>query len=212
VCLGSVASSAVNQMKNRLQALTLLDRAMAAMTDAELEALVASLPDDHRDAIDQVCGAREGGFDDPAARTVALRSTVARGRMNGGLEQIATVLTDQCLADCITALGDHADNPSEEQLLEVTPALVESHGLATVRLMLATSVAGEAAASVMLTRVLKHHDELAVPARDEAEAPIVAPAPTADEETKARRKAAKERKQAEARARREQQARARNRA
>jgi hypothetical protein len=132
--------------------------------------------------------------------------------MNGGLEQIATVLTDQCLADCITALGDHADNPSEEQLLEVTPALVESHGLATVRLMLATSVAGEAAASVMLTRVLKHHDELAVPARDEAEAPIVAPAPTADEETKARRKAAKERKQAEARARREQQARARNRA
>ena len=212
MCLGSVASSAVNQMKNRLQALTLLDRAMAAMTDAELEALVASLPDDHREAIDQVCGARDGGFDDPAARTVALRSTVARGRMNGGLEQIATVLTDQCLADCITALGDHADNPSEEQLLAVTPALVETHGLATVRLMLATSVAGEAAASVMLTRVLKHHDELAVPARDEAEAPVVAPAPTADEETKARRKAAKERKQAEARARRVQQARARNRA
>jgi hypothetical protein len=200
-------------MKNRLQALTLLDRAMSAMTDAELETLVASLSDDHREAIDRLCGAHEGGFEDPASRTVALRSTVARGRMNGGLEQVATVLTDQCLADCITALGDHADNPSEEQLLAVTPALVEAHGLATVRLMLATSVAGEAAASVMLTRVLKHHDELAIPARDEVAAPVVvAPAKVADDETKARRKAAKERKQAEARARREQQAKARNRA
>ena len=210
---GSVASSAVNQMKNRLQALTLLDRAVGSMTDAELEALVASLPDDHREAIDRICGAREGGFDDPAARTVALRAAVARGRMNGVLEQVATVLTDLCLADCITALGDHADNPSEEQLLEVTPALIDTHGLATVRLTLATSVAGEAAASTMLTRVLKHHEVLALPARDESDAPVaVAPAKVADDETKARRKAAKERKQAEARARREQQARARNRA
>jgi hypothetical protein len=199
-------------MKNRLQALALLDRAMAAMTDAELEALVATLPDDHRDAIDRLSGAREGGFEDAASRTVALRGAVARGRMNGTLEQVATVLTDPCLAECITALGDHADNPSEEQLLAVTPALVEAHGLATVRLMLAASVAGEAAASVMLTRVLKHHEELAVPARDEVAAPAPVAVPSADEETKARRKAAKERKQAEAKARREQQAKARNRA
>lgn len=200
-------------MKNRLQALALLDRAMAAMTDAELEALVATLPDDHREAIDRMCGAREDGFQDAASRTVAVRGTVAKGRMNGGLEQVATVLTDPCLADCITALGDDADNPSEEQLLAVTPALIETHGLATVRLMLASSVAGEAAASVMLTRLLKHHDELAVPARDDSAAPVAPVAvPTADEETKARRKAAKERKQAEARARREQQAKARNRA
>lgn len=200
-------------MKNRLQALSLLDRALLAMTDAELEALVATLPDDHRATLDRICGARdEGGFDDPAARTLALRATVARGRMTGALEQVATILTDPCLADCIEQLGDHSDNPTEAELAEVTPGLTERHGLATVRLTFAASVAGEAAASVVLTRLLKHDEVLALPAREaEPEAPVVLTR-EADDETKARRKAAKERKQAEAAQRREQQARARSRA
>ncbi len=199
-------------MKNRLQALSLLDRALLAMTDAELEALVASLPDDHRQAIDRLSGARDdSGFEDPAARIVALRSTVARGRMTGVLEQLTTVLTDACLADCIEQLGDASDNPTEDDLAEVTPGLIERHGLATVRLTLATSIAGEAAASVVLTRLLKHDEVLALPAREvEPTAPVVL-AREADDDTKARRKAAKERKQAESRLRREQQARARNR-
>jgi hypothetical protein len=209
---GWVASWAVN-MKNRLQALSLLDRAMSAMTDAELEAAVERLPDDHRTALDRIAGARdEAGFEDPAARTVAIRSSVARGRVSGSLEQIATILTDQCLADCIEQLGDKADNPSEADLAEVTPGLIERHGLPIVRLTLAMSIAGEAAASTMLTRVLKHDEVLALPAREAEPAPAVLPAPAADDETKARRKAAKERKQAEARMRREQQAKARNRA
>jgi hypothetical protein len=199
-------------MKNRLQALSLLDRALLAMTDAELEALVATLPDDHRQAIDRLCGAKdEAGFEDPAARTIAIRATVARGRMTGALEQVCTVLTDPCLADCIEQLGDASDNPTEADLAEVTPGLIERHGVATLRLTLAASVAGEAAASVMLTRLLKHDEVLGLPAR---EAEPVAPVVTtreADDETKARRKAAKERKQAESRLRREQQARARNR-
>lgn len=199
-------------MKNRLQALSLLDRALLAMTDAELDALVASLPDDHRQAIDRLSGARDdSGFEDPAARIVALRSTVARGRMTGVLEQLTTVLTDACLADGIEQLGDASDNPTEDDLAEVTPGLIERHGLATVRLTLATSIAGEAAASVVLTRLLKHDEVLALPAREvEPTAPVVL-AREADDDTKARRKAAKERKQAESRLRREQQARARNR-
>jgi hypothetical protein len=208
----SVASWAVNQMKNRLQALSLLDRALLAMTDAELEALVATLPDDHRQTLDQLSGARDDdGFDDPSARTLALRSTVARGRMSGELEQIATVLTDPCLKDCIEQLGDASDNPTEADLAEVTPGLIERHGVAAVRLTLAASIAGEAAASVLLTRLLKHDDVLALPAREAEPAAPVAAAREADDETKARRRAAKERKQADARLRREQQARARNR-
>jgi hypothetical protein len=199
-------------MKNRLQALSLLDRALLAMTDAELEALVASLPDDHRQAIDRLVGAREdSGFDDPAARTVAIRTTVARGRVTGVLEQLSTVLTDACLADCIEQLGDASDNPTEDDLAEVTPGLIERHGLATVRLTLATSIAGEAAASIVLTRLLKHDEVLALPAREVEPVAEVVLAREADDETKARRKAAKERKQAESRLRREQQARARNR-
>ena len=199
-------------MKNRLQALNLLDRALAAMSDDELEALVASLPDDHRVAIDTLSDGPEDGFTEPAARTLAVRTAAARGRVNGTLEQLTTVLCDVCLADCIEALGDNADNPSHDQLLEVTPGLIDTHGLATVRLMLAGSVAGEAAASAMLLDVLKHDETLALPAREATEtAPIVVNVATADDETKAKRKAAKERKQAEARARRDQQARARNR-
>jgi hypothetical protein len=198
-------------MKNRLQALALLERALSAMTDEELDALVATLPDDHRTAIDKICGARDGGFEDPAARTLAIRTTAARGRMSGPLEQISTVLTDPCLADCIEQLGDNSDNPSEEDLAEVTPGLIERHGLPTVRLTLASSVAGDAAASVLLTRLLKHDEVLALPPESEP-APVVVLTKEIDEETKARRKAAKERKQADARLRREQQARARNRA
>ncbi len=200
----------MSQMKNRLQALTLLDRAFNAISDDELAAAVAALPDDHREALDEVCGAREGGFSDPAARTLALRATAARGRVNGGLEQISTLISDPCLAKCIELLGDNSDNPTEAQLLEATPTLIKEFGVAVTRLMLATSVAGEAAASEMLTSVLKHDDTLALPPAPKVEVEL-RPAPSADEETKARRKAAKERKQAESAARRAQQAKAKHR-
>ncbi len=197
-------------MKNRLQALSQLDRALAAMTDEDLTTLLAAIPDDHRDAIDRMCGAHEGGFDDPAARVVAVRTTVARGRMSGALEQIATVLSDLCLADAIEVLGANSDHPTEAQIQEIVPGLIERHGLPTVRLTFAASVAGEAAASVTLTRLLKHDEVLALPA-PAAPAPVVVLSHEADDDTKARRKALKERKQADARARREQALRAKNR-
>jgi len=200
----------MSQLKNRLTALTLLDRAFTALTDDELAALVASLPDDHREAIDEVCGAKEGGFTDAAARTLAMRAHAARGRMNGGLEQLATLTTDVCLAKCIELLGDNSENPSHDNFQEIAPALAEEFGVPTVRLMLASSVAGEAAASVMLIELLKHDEVFALPPAVKVEVEVL-PARTADEETKAKRKAAKERKQAEAAARREQQLKARHR-
>jgi hypothetical protein len=197
----------MSQLKNRLQALSLLDRAFASLTDAELESLVASLPDDHREAVDEICGAKEGGFTDPSARSLAMRATAGRGRMSGQLEQLSTIVTDPCLAKCIELLGDNSDNPTEPQLMEITPTLIEEFGLGCTRLMLATSVAGEAAASVMLTRVLKHDETLGLPAVEPVDVAVL-PAPQADDELKAKRKAAKEKKQADARARREQQLRA----
>ena len=200
----------MSQLKNRLQALSLLDRAFTAMTDEELATLVASLPEDHVAALDELCGARDGAFTDVDARNLAVRATAARGRMNGGLEQISTLVTDPALAKCIELLGDNSDNPSEEQLLEVAPALVTEFGLATTRLMLASSIAGEAAASEVLTRVLKHDETLALPPVERTEVEVL-PARTADEETKAKRKAAKEKKQAEARKAREQQLKAHHR-
>ena len=200
----------MNQMKNRLQGLTLLDRAFTAMTDAELEALVASLPDDHRTALDEVCGAREGGFTESSTRILAMRATAARGRLNGGLEQITTLLCDPCLADCIEALGDHSDNPTEAELLEATPALIEKHGVATVRLMMAGSVAGEAAASVMLDPIAEARRDAGVARRRARTRSRCCRRRPPTRRLKAKRKAAKAAKQADARARREQQARARH--
>lgn len=200
----------MSQLKNRLQALSLLDRAFNAITDEELATLVASLPEDHVAALDEVCGAREGGFTDAEARTLAIRTTAARGRMNGGLEQVCTLVTDPALAKCIELLGDNSDNPTDEQVLEVAPALIEEFGLAATRLMLASSIAGEAAASEALTRLLKHDDTIALPPVEHTDVEVL-PARTADEETKAKRKAAKEKKQEAARKAREQQLKARHR-
>ncbi len=138
------------------------------------------------------------------------REASHRGRMNGTLERVAAVLADGCLADCITVLGDAADNPTESQLLAVTDGLIERHGLSTVRLMLASAVAGEATASPLCIRLLKHHEVLALPAAAPLATPVRA-ATSADPERDAlreRRKQDKARKQAEQRARREQQARA----
>jgi len=200
----------VSQMKNRIQALHLLDRALSAMTDDEITTLIDALPEDHREALDNVVSAPEDGFVDSAARLLAVRAAATRGRMTGVLEQVATVLSDPCLADCIEQLGDHADNPSEAQLLEVAPGLVERHGLGVVRVMMASSVAGEAAASAMLTHLLKHDDALQLPPVEPVSIPLM-PARQADDELRAKRKAAKQAKQAEAAARRAQQAKARHR-
>lgn len=201
----------MSQMKTRLQALTQLDRALAAITDDELGAAVGRLDDDLRSALDVLCDAPSGGFTDPAARVLSMRAVAARGRLNGDLERVAAVVSDECLARCIELLGDDADNPSEDEFLAVVPTLVDGFGVPVVRLMMAAVVAGEAPAAVMLTRLLKSHETLALPAAAPAPAPEMLPPRRADDEVKARRKAAKERKQAEARARREQQLRARSR-
>ena len=200
----------MSQLKNRLQALTLLDRAFAAITDEELAAIVVTLPEDHVAALDELCGAREGGFTDVAARNIAVRATAARGRMSGELETISTLVCDPCLEKCIELLGDNAEDPTEDQLLKVTPKLIKEFGLPSTRLMIASSIAGEAPASEMLARLLKHDKKLALPPVEWAPAATL-PARTADEEVKVKRKAAKERKQADAKARRDQQLKAKHR-
>jgi hypothetical protein len=98
----------------------------------------------------------------------------------------------------------------------VLPGLIERHGLATNRIMLASTVAGEAPAAAIIRDLLKNDDLVALPP---AESKSVIPTPTSgddrdDAEREAlreRRREAKARKQAEAKARREQAARAKRR-
>ena len=204
----AIASTHVNQVKSRLQALGLLDRAFAAASDDELMAARDALADDHRDAIDELIGAK--------ADAAALRESIAKGRLDGTMESAALVLTDACLADCIEQLGDHADHPSSEQLREVTPGLVERHGLSMTRLMLASTVAGEAPASAIIRDLLKHDEQIKLPpAEPRPMSPIVQGPKVSDEERaaiRAKRKELRQKKQDAARLRREQAAKARNRA
>jgi hypothetical protein len=196
----------VNQTKTRLQALGLLDRAIRAATDEELEAAVEALDDDHREALERVVTAD--------MTPAEIRQAAVKGRINGTMETIALVLTDAALADCIEKLGDHADNPTGEQLREVLPGIIERHGLAMTRMMLASTVAGEAAAATVIRDLLRHDDVVKLP--PEEPRPIApAPAPVDDdperEAIKAKRLEARRRKQEQAAQRREQSARDRGR-
>lgn len=196
----------MNQVKNRLQALGLLDRSFGAATDDELTAAVTALGDDHRDALTQVVG----GEPDPAA----IRSAVASGRLDGTIESVALVLGDACLADCIEQLGDHADHPSSEQLRDVLPGIVERHGLGITRIMLASTVVGEAPASAIIRDLLKHDELVKLPPAEPRPLTPMVQLPAVDPEEraaiKAKRKEMRDRKQAAARASREQAARARH--
>jgi hypothetical protein len=198
----------VNQVKTRLQALGLLDRTFSNMSDDALVAIIEAMPEDHRDAFNQLIGTTEA---DPAA----VRATATKGRLDGTMESLALVLTDKCLADCIEQLGDHAENPTTDQLQAVTPGLVERHGLPLTQMMLASTVVGEAPASAIIRDLLKN-DELVKlpPAEPKPISPIITGPEVSPEERaaiKAKRHEMRQRKQEEARARREQSARDRNR-
>ena len=196
-------------MKTRLQSLGLLDRSIRAASDDDLTTAVEALDDDHREALARVV--------DGEPTPSAIRDAAVKGRINGTMESIALVLADASLADCIEQLGDHADNPTSEQLGEVLPGIIERHGLAITRMMLASTVAGEAAAANVIRDLLKHDDVVKLP-REEPRPiapPVTASEGDADdaerEALKAKRLEARKRKQEEAAQRREQSARDRGR-
>ena len=83
---------------------------------------VEELDDDHREGLES--------FVEGELNAENLRAAVRTGRIDGSMEAIAAILSDACLAECIEGLGDHADNPSSDQLREVLPDLCEKHGVA----------------------------------------------------------------------------------
>jgi len=194
----ALPSSGVNQTRTRLQSLGLLGRAFQAATDEELDALVAALDDDHRDALTELV----------ATDAASVRAAAAEGRIDGTMESIAVVLVDACLADCIEQLGDHADNPSSDELRDVLPGIIERHGVAATRIMLASTVAGEANASAIIRDLLKSDDDVKLPPAEEP--PVVVFERHRDDDDPdrqallARRREQRKAKQDAARVRREQ--------
>ncbi len=200
----------MNTTKAHIAALSLLDRALLAMTDDEMAALLAGLPEDHISAVKRLCDLHDEDDDLVAAVRVAAH----KGRLNGDLQRLGVVMSDACLADCVEQLGDAADMPTEAELQAVIPGLIERHGLGTVRLMLAATVVGEAPVSAIIVGLLKTDEVVKLaPMELKPLAPLL-PAKVDDAERlrlKALRKERKAIEQAEAKLRREQVARARNR-
>lgn len=202
----------MNQVKNRLAALAMLDRAFRLLDDARIGELYESLEEESQDAIQHVASVK-GQELDTAAMVAAIKSSAAKGRMNGDLERLAILLTDKCLSDCIEALGDRADAPNEAELRAVLPAIIATHTLPVAQVMMASVVTGEALASPIITRLLKSDDAWKLPPVGPSTA---APAPVSNPVDDAARQALKEQRRArrqaeqdEARRRREQQATAR---
>jgi hypothetical protein len=197
----------VNQVKNRLQSLGLLDRAFASASDDDLAGAIEALSDEHRDALAELL---EGELD-----ATSIRSAIVSGRIDGTMESVALVLTDACLAECIEELGPAAEQPSSDQLRDVLPGLVEHHGLGITRLMLASTVAGEAQAAAIIRDLLKNDDLVKLPpAEARAGSPLLQKSNADDPDRqalKARRKEQRMQKQAAERARREQAAQAKRR-
>ncbi|MEY2958140.1 MAG: hypothetical protein RLZZ01_708 [Actinomycetota bacterium] len=197
----------MNQVKNRLQSLGLLDRAFASASDDDLAGAIEALSDEHRDALAELL---EGELD-----ATSIRSAIVSGRIDGTMESVALVLTDACLAECIEELGPAAEQPSSDQLRDVLPGLVEHHGLGITRLMLASTVAGEAQAAAIIRDLLKNDDLVKLPpAEARAGSPLLQKSNADDPDRqalKARRKEQRMQKQAAERARREQAAQAKRR-
>lgn len=203
----------MNQVKTRLVALSLLDRAFRKLDDAEILGLYQALDEEGQDAVQHIVGVKGQGLDD-AGLMSAVRACAAKGRISGDLERLSLLLTDDCLADCIEALGNAADDPSEGQLLDVLPDVVKKHGLTATQIMLATVVCGEAVASPIIIRILKTHDDYKLPPAEAiTTAPVVLEKQDSPERAALReqRKARKAAEQEAARRRREQAAQAKRR-
>ncbi|MGA0877808.1 MAG: hypothetical protein ACO3SP_01680, partial [Ilumatobacteraceae bacterium] len=152
----------MNQVKNRLAALSMLDRAFRLLDDARIGSLYESLDEEAQDAVQHVAGVK-GQDLDSVALVAAIKAGAAKGRMNGDLERLSILLTDGCLSDCIEALGDRADDPSEAELRAVLPDIIDKHTLPVTQVMLASVVTGEALASPFITRILKNDDVWKLP-------------------------------------------------
>lgn len=145
--------------KEHVLRLALVEKELRLLPDVELSALVAACPEEAQRWFIGISGS-----DDETLNVEGLRGALKRGRMKGLPDRACATLTDACLHDCIEALGDRADLPSEADLMAVTPALAAKHGVSTTRLMLAAAALAEAPAANAIVKVLKNDPALTVSA------------------------------------------------
>ena len=171
-------------------------------------AATEALDDDHREALERVVG----GETTPEA----IRQAAVKGRINGTMETIALVLTRRLAGRLHREARRPRRKPDERAVREVLPGIIERHGLAITRMMLASTVAGEAAASAPSAICSTTTTSSSCHPRSRVRSPRRQRRPSEDdperEAIKAKRVEARRRKQEQAALRREQSRRDRGRA
>lgn len=81
-------------------------------------------------------------------------AVLGRAQYRVALPYLAAVLSDDCLAATIEALGDHSDGPTEEQLLEALDSVRATYSDVTIAVMLASVADGEMPASDLCFHML----------------------------------------------------------
>ncbi len=125
----------------------------AGITDAARTALVrAAISRVDSDELKKALGlAADPKFQAPTAVTNAVNAlrrhrdpagVITKPQYRAILPHVAAVLADECLSRTVEELGDHSENPTEEQLLEALDVVRKDFADATIGVMLAT-IAGD---------------------------------------------------------------------
>jgi hypothetical protein len=133
-------------------------------------------------------------------------SVLGKAQYRVALPYAAAVYAEPCLAAVIEALGDHADDPTRQQLLEAIDAVSADHDDVTVTVMLASVADGQMAASDLCFAVLDSDERFGLPGwqqfeRSAAEPAVARPA-VASGASQEQREARRAKKQREAEERR----------
>ncbi len=121
---------------------TMLQAALSKVARVELKAALALTVDPQFQTSKAVANALNAlrRHADPVA-------AVSRTQYRAAVPYLAAVISDDCLAKTIEVLGDHSDDPTEEQLVEALGTVRESFSDVTIAVMLASVAGGDMPAS-----------------------------------------------------------------
>jgi hypothetical protein len=150
--------------------------ALAQMSADDLNTAIAGLGDgEHMTNLAQVLNVKKPALKAHPDPQALLRARVRTGGP-GRAAVAALEVAGSCVDACIDDLGDRADDPSRDDMLEVLPPLVEEFGAKVVTLMLAAYVAIDAPCGDVFDELLDTDERFVIgdPSPDATAAPTAA--------------------------------------
>jgi hypothetical protein len=179
-----------------------MNQALAALDDATLRSALAAMSEKSRLDVATHLQLPRATMRLGDALVPLVRRKLATAAPDHQL-QVLFALAQHVNDDTVEALGSRSEDPTREDLLEVLPAVIDTHGLTLVTLMLAGYAASDAVCRPAMREILETDDRFVIGEPIELEArPELAPKPepkldkAALEAKREQRKAAKETKRA----------------